>query len=447
MPLVPAHSETLPHLPPQTEDLLRQIGEAGESLSLPTYIVGGFVRDWLHTTLSGELGGDIPEGRSLDFDIVVEGDAHQLAQHIHPLLGGRLTLHRSFGTASLRLKTTRIDFTSARGETYPHPAALPRVFFSTLKDDLFRRDFTINAMAVRINPTFFGSLIDFFDGKPDLEHGLIRILHENSFIDDPTRVFRAIRFEQRLGFRLEPQTERLLKQAVGERLILRLSPARIREQLRLLFSEADPVSPALRANELGIFTCLHHQLNLTEEGKAVLRRTPSVLSMPKVTLSLQHLSLRWLLFFLPFALAMAPEQAQEPADLLRLRRAEAELLLEVVQKAKPTLDTLAALTDPTPSQVWEIVSPLHPLTLIHLLARCQPGRPEHALLSAYLTIYRYVPLEIDGNDLQEAGFAPGPALGETLRQTLKAKLDGLVSGKSQELSFAKRYLHSLNDSS
>lgn len=441
MPTAAAPAIALPSLPAQLENLLRQIGQAGEAHSLPTFVVGGFVRDWLlctsgHWPLTTCGERSRTTDHSPDLDIVVEGDAHQLALHLHPVLGGRLTLHRSFGTASLKLEQGRIDFTSARGETYPHPAALPNVFFSSLEDDLFRRDFTINALAVQLNPSSFGQLVDFFGGKADLDRRLIRILHDKSFLDDPTRIFRAIRFEQRLGFHLEANTERLLKEAVRSGLISRLSPARIREQLRLLFSEPDPIPPALRAHQFGVFSSLHPRLALSPQAEAILRRTPSALNFPDSRLKTQDSRLSWLLFLLPFTLEMSPKEAQEFANSLRFRRSEAEVLLEVAEKAQPTLASL------TPSQIWEILHPLNYITLVHLLARYVPDDSQHSLLLAYLTQYRHTRLQINGNDLQKAGFPPGPALGQALNQTLKAKLDGKVSGKNDELSFALRLLRS-----
>jgi tRNA nucleotidyltransferase (CCA-adding enzyme) len=385
------------------------------------------------------------ETAARDLDIVVEGDAHELAIHLHRLLGGRLTLHSSFGTASVRLKSGRLDFTSARGETYPQPAALPRVFFSTLKDDLFRRDFTINAMAVQLNPSRFGRLVDFFGGKEDLDSGRVRVLHEASFLDDPTRIYRAVRFEQRLGFRLDEETERLLRGAVAGGLISRLSPARARDQLRLLFSEEDPVAPALRADELGLFASLNPRLGLAPQAEAVLRATSSAISVAAQAQATVPSSLRWLLFLLPLTLEMRLEEAEELAAGLRLSRAESEALVETIVAAKPTLDVLSALRNPSASEVWALLQPLHEIILVHLLARCHQRSAVRSLLLAHLTQYRHIALEINGDDLQKAGFPAGPALGKALRQTLKSKVDGHVSTKSEELSFAISRLESSAD--
>jgi len=441
VPVVADAPPVLPPLPTRLEGLLRGIGEAGGGLSLPTFAVGGFVRDWLLSPQAMERVAFEPYGA--DLDIVVEGDAQQFARRVHRLLRGRLVLHGEFGTATVTLKKMRIDFASARGETYARPAALPKVFLSSLRDDLFRRDFTINALAVRLNPDSFGALMDFFGGLADLRKRLIRILREGSFIDDPTRIFRAVRFEQRLHFHLEPETERLLRQAVSEGLISCLSPARITEQLRLLFSEADPVSAALRAQKLGVFTALHRKLSLSDYAEGVLQRTPSALLRPRLAHRVLHPTLRWLLFFLPFTIEMSPAQVRKLTQSLTMRREEAEALQEVAKEAGPALDALAALSSPLPSRVWKILHPLSETTVRHLLARCRPEDPQRRLLLDYLTRYRRVALEINGEDLKGAGFAPGPAFGKALERTLKAKLDGLVSGKAEELAFAVRHLRTL----
>ena len=201
-------------LPPRLLDWLRQAGVSAEELGYRLYAVGGFVRDLL-------LG--VP---NFDIDLVVEGDAIQLAQRLAERLGGRVRSHRRFGTAKwivpddLRahrdgngLLPASLDFVSARTEFYEHPTALPTVERSTIKQDLHRRDFTINTLAVRLDSERWGELLDFYGGKKDLDEGIIRVLHSLSFVEDPTRILRAARFEQRFGFTIEPRTERLIADA------------------------------------------------------------------------------------------------------------------------------------------------------------------------------------------------------------------------------------------
>lgn len=189
------------------------------------YLVGGYVRD---STLGRE---------SIDIDVVVEGDGIGAARSLNTKLKGKLTTHVEFGTASISINGYRVDLASARTEKYPSPAHLPHVFPSTIVEDLNRRDFTINAIAMSISKENFGEIFDPFEGLSDIKRKLIRILHRNSFIDDPTRIFRALRYKNRFGFKLEEDTERLLRDAVKEGMVKRLSGQRILNELNLVFAE------------------------------------------------------------------------------------------------------------------------------------------------------------------------------------------------------------------
>ena len=234
------------------------------ALSFPLYAVGGFVRDLL-------LGQP-----NFDVDLVVEGDAIRLAQALAQRFGGRVRSHRRFGTAkwilpeSLTLTnddgTTyagselpeSLDFVTARTEFYEHPTALPTVERSSIKQDLHRRDFTINTLAVRLTPDHWGELLDFYGGRKDLADGMIRVLHSLSFVEDPTRILRAARFEQRFAFRIEPRTEELIAGALD--LLDRVSAERVRHELELILAEAEPERALCRLGELNVLARLHPQL-------------------------------------------------------------------------------------------------------------------------------------------------------------------------------------------
>ena len=202
---------------------MRKIGGISNEMGYGAFIVGGVVRDLI-------LGV-----RNLDLDIVIEGDAIRLAGALSRSLNGTLVVHKKFGTATLVTKDAlKIDLATARKETYKDPAAFPTVEFSSLEDDLSRRDFTINAMAVSINKKDFGRLVDLFGGVDDLKRGLIRVMHDASFIDDPTRILRAVRFGYRLGFAIEKHTEKLIEKAMDENIFAKLSPRRIRKEMTLI---------------------------------------------------------------------------------------------------------------------------------------------------------------------------------------------------------------------
>ena len=220
--------------------------------NLPLYLVGGIVRD----LLLGQIN-DI-----CDLDLVVEGDAVRLAGEFAEKVGGRLMAHLIFNTAKIELGKWTIDIAMARTETYAKPGALPVVTAGTLKTDLFRRDFTINAMAISLNPDNYGELVDLYGGLKDLNNKSIRILHDKSFTDDATRIWRAIRYEQRLGFEIEPETLSLLKKNVP--LMKTVGGYRLRHELELVLKEKEPEKALRRAAELGVLTVLHPSLKVDD---------------------------------------------------------------------------------------------------------------------------------------------------------------------------------------
>ena len=209
-------------------DIVKIVGKIADKLKLPAYIVGGPVRDKL-------LGI-----ANHDMDFVVEGDGIKFAEALNKTLKGKLTVYKAFGTATIALKEKKIDIVTARKETYKHSAAYPTVKPGAIKDDLFRRDFTINAMAISVNKKNFGELVDFYGGQKDLKKGVIRILHDKSFMDDPTRVFRAVRFSVRFGFKIEPHTKKLIKEAVSDGLLGEVNVGRIRKEIELFLKEKNP---------------------------------------------------------------------------------------------------------------------------------------------------------------------------------------------------------------
>jgi tRNA nucleotidyltransferase (CCA-adding enzyme) len=209
-------------------NIIEIVGKIADELKVPAYIVGGPVRDNL-------LGI-----KNLDMDFVVEGDGIKFAEALNRKLKGKLTTYKAFGTATIKLKGKRIDVVTSRKETYARPAAYPTVKPGAIKDDLFRRDFTINAMAMIVNKKNFGRLVDFYDGQKDLKNGIIRVMHDKSFMDDPTRVFRAIRFSVRFGFKIEPHTKKLIKEAVSDGFLGEVNAGRIRKEIELFLKEKDP---------------------------------------------------------------------------------------------------------------------------------------------------------------------------------------------------------------
>jgi len=229
-------------IPPQIRDLLQEIGK---EVHQPIYVVGGFVRDLL---LRRE---------NLDLDIVIEGDAIAFAQYLTDKWDGRLQSHRKFGTATVtRPDGFKIDFVSARSETYEHPAALPLVRWGTIEDDLHRRDFSMNALAMDLNPDSFGALVDCTDGLKDLRAGNIRVLHNQSFIHDPTRIFRAIRYEQRYGFQIVENDQTLIREAIRQGVLEFVSGQRIRNEIDCILAEETVPRTVQRLREFDLFRAI-----------------------------------------------------------------------------------------------------------------------------------------------------------------------------------------------
>jgi tRNA nucleotidyltransferase (CCA-adding enzyme) len=228
-------------LPRPFQKILQQVRRAADRAQVPVYLVGGPVRDLLMQRACADL------------DVAVEGDALALAKNLAQETSAKVVFHPRFGTANLTWDNgARLDLAMTRTETYAQPAALPEVTSAGIEDDLRRRDFSINALAMRLNIRKRGEILDFFNGRADLKQKRIRILHAQSFIDDPTRILRAVRFEQRLGFKLETQTQRRLAQAVAQGLLAKLSPARIKHEWRLVLQESDPQAVIRRLEKLRV---------------------------------------------------------------------------------------------------------------------------------------------------------------------------------------------------
>jgi tRNA nucleotidyltransferase (CCA-adding enzyme) len=240
------------NLPAHAVALIKQAVTLAGSKNLPLYLAGGIVRDLL-------LG---QANSTNDLDLVVEGDAVGLAVEFVKKTGGKLSVHLMFNTAKIVLDKWTIDTAMARTEKYAQPGALPVVTPGTLKTDLFRRDFTVNAMAICLTPDNYGELIDLYGGMQDLNRRLIRVLHENSFVDDATRIWRAIRYAQRLGFQIEPATLKLLKRDVPQ--LKTVGGYRIRRELELVLKEKEPEKTLLRADKLAVLKELHPSLKADE---------------------------------------------------------------------------------------------------------------------------------------------------------------------------------------
>ncbi len=281
-------------LPAAEWELLRQVARAADKLNLPLYVVGGLPRDIL-------LGR-----ASKDFDLVVEGRAEQLARSLAAEHGGRVLVHRTFSTAKWEVPAPKagrgaspgavdaLDFITARSETYKHPGALPTVTPGTIADDLRRRDFTINAIAIRLDGPHSGEVRDDLSGRSDLERGIVRVLHPASFVDDPTRMYRAVRYEQRYGFRIAEDTLALIPEARAG--IGALTAQRIRHELDLVLDEERVDAMLARLAELDLLRPIHPALSY--DDAAAQRLSAAEQAPPLAVPAVPRRGLRWLLWLL-----------------------------------------------------------------------------------------------------------------------------------------------------
>jgi tRNA nucleotidyltransferase (CCA-adding enzyme) len=390
----------LPSAPP----LLAAVGHEPD-----VYLVGGAVRDLLLSA-----GEGAPKAR--DLDLVAEGDVAALAAR----LGGRYLAHERFGTAAVSLDGHSYDFATARRETYPAPGALPIVAPADLREDLLRRDFTVNAIAITLGGPRAGELVAAPGALEDLAAGRLRVLHGRSFIDDPTRLLRLARYASRLGFEIEPDTLALARAAVTGGALATVSGARIGSELRLLASEEDPVAAFLALEELGIDRAVDPRFGIGSERVALARRALALLP-PDGRRDV-----------LVLALAGLDVPAAELSALLDRLAFEADARDGIVVAASGAAGTAAALAAATrPSEIAAAAGRARP----ELVALAGALGPEDQARE-WLERLRHVRLEIGGDDLIAAGLPAGPAVGRALAAALAAKLDGRAGSRDEELSTA-----------
>jgi tRNA nucleotidyltransferase (CCA-adding enzyme) len=405
-------------------DHLEQIFEAVQAVSERydgVYLVGGAVRDVLM---------DEP---NFDVDIAVEGDGIAFGRELAQALGGRIVSHEKFGTAVVVYDGRRhVDVATARTEFYEYPAALPRVEQATLRQDLFRRDFTVNAMAVSLKGEDFGRLIDYFGGLRDLEGEVVRVLHNLSFIDDPTRIFRAIRYESRYGFRMEAHTLGLARACVEMNLVGELSSSRLRDELQALLAEGRIDDAIARLDEIGLDREIHPHLAADRETIGLVREVDAVRARyaPEVP--------AWRLRLAVLARRLPPDELFDWFARLKLRRRDAELVADAVTVA-PLLQSRLEGAD-EPAEIRRLVEPHDPDGALFALAIAPPAARER--LVRYFEDLRDVRLEISGGDLAGLGVTESPRVGEILSELLRRKLNGEVYGRCAELEAARALVRS-----
>jgi tRNA nucleotidyltransferase (CCA-adding enzyme) len=402
------------------------------------YLVGGFVRDLLL------------EQANTDVDIAVEGDGIEFAVRLAAQLGGRARTHRKFKTAVVLLpqkvlgeaprwlrdigEDFHVDVATTRTEFYDYPAALPRVEHASIRQDLFRRDFTINAMAISLRGRDFGTVIDFFGGYRDLRDGFIRVLHNLSFIEDPTRIFRAVRYENRYGFRMDDHTRGLAKACVDMHLVGDLSSVRLRDELIALLSEDDVEWTLGRLSELGVAHEVHPRLSTGPSTATLVKRLDALVA----ELGLEDEIVRWRLRLAAMTRKMSHDELYLWLEQLKLRRSDSAVVRAGVVVG-PLLAGSLAREDMSDWQIFRTLRTTPEEALVFALA-CTESELAGQRLRLYLTDLRSRTLSVGGDDIMALGVKKGPAVGRILERLRELRVEQTIHGREPELEAARRLL-------
>ena len=412
-------------LPHHLVTLLEEAGQLADRSGVSLFVVGGCVRDLL-------LGIN-----NLDLDLVVEGDGIAFARKLGEMLRARVKTHERFGTAIVLLPDGfKLDVATARTEYYEYPTALPTVEQGSIKKDLYRRDFTINALAVRLNGKGFGDVLDFYGGQRDLNDKVVRVLHGLSFVEDPTRVFRAIRFETRFGFHLGKDTAALIAGAVKMNLFQRLSGHRLLEELKLLLSEREPKQAVKRLADLDLLQFIHPKLKWSDRLQVLLDAIEQAVDWYRL-LYLDRTIDVWLVYMMGFLEVLPGRAVTDVLKRFPFSEAEARTLMSARSGSQGIIRRLTGKSTLKPSETYRLLSGLSDETLLGLMAKSK-GDSMKRQVSAFLTHYQHVRPILTGADLKAMGLKPGPKFKQILDRLLDARLNSEVKTEAEERTIVHR---------
>jgi tRNA nucleotidyltransferase (CCA-adding enzyme) len=403
---------------PAIRGLFRGVADLSARRGEAVYVVGGFVRDQLLHV------------ESYDVDFAVEGDGPAFAEALAKTVGGRCEAFTKFGTALVTVPGFgKVDVASTRAESYSNPGALPDVVPDSLASDLVRRDFTLNSIAVHLGPRGKTEWIDPAHGQEDLRKGILRAHHAKTFEDDPTRIFRAVRFEQRFGFKIEKRTLLWLKEAVKGGFLIRVTGERIRNELRLIFAEPDPLRAVKRLRDLGVWTRLHF----------ALKPTRSLAELPVAMASYKRLGIildePWMSWLALLADAADENQRRNLADRLMLSGVERKILFQCGHHLKAAAKVLRK-KDVGLGDAHSVLSTLRFETRVVLWAKSSPK--ERRLLEKYEKAVRACSPFLSGKDLIDIGLHPGPDFAEFLEESYRCQLDKKLKTRRQALKWLEK---------
>ena len=406
-------------------DLLDSIAETATHDQVSVYVVGGFVRDLLCNI------------KNLDIDLVVEGDGIRFAKKLADKHNGQTKNHEKFGTSTLTVEgLSTIDVATARTEYYSHPAALPEVKPSSIKLDLARRDFTINSMAIQLNGQRVFSLIDLFGGEADLKDGLIRVLHDKSFVDDPSRIFRAIRFEQRFDFCIESQTKNLIESAIEKKFINRLSGGRLINEIKILLNESDQIKCVERMRELLLLQAIVPEVFDDKLRWVTLKEIDRALTWANMIPMLKKPEVWFVYFYVLFmiddseAFEMMMRRLNFPNNIYDRMCLDRESFAE-------SMRCLNNEKDLKPSDIYDVFLKQSSEVVILLLVVCPSERIKKYAKLYFNNYYKSADIALNGNDLIEMGIKPGPIIKDVLKVLRDARLNRQVTSIDEEITLVE----------
>ena len=411
-------------LPRRIISLIKDFGTTADSLGYNAYLVGGLVRDMF---LKRE---------NLDVDIVIEGDGIRFAQEFAENHEARVRSHKKFGTAVLIFPDGfKVDLATARIEYYETPAAPPMVETSSLKMDLLRRDFTVNTLAIKLNKRDYGTLIDYFGGQKDLRERLIRVLHNLSFVEDPTRVFRAVRFEQRFGFTIGKLTLSLIKNAIDINCFKDLSGRRLFTELKLILMENKPDQAIERMHELDLLQFISPDIEYTEGLKKILEDIKAVISWFDL-LYLEEPYEAWKTFWYGLTSSLDPKAIQDLAARMQMNDMESRGMIAQRLNLDHIVDSLIRIKGDDNFGIYTLLSQYDTEILLFMMAKANNEKIKK-IISNYFTRLKGKKLHLKGRDLKDMGFQPGPLYKEIFTRLLEASLNSKVGTREEEIEFVK----------
>ncbi len=415
----------LDKLPKDIRELIYLARDVAVAKKVRAFLVGGFVRDFIL---------NVP---NYDLDIVIQGNGLKFASALSRRLNAKLVTHPRFGTATLITpEKLKLDIATARSEVYPEPAALPVVSPGGIRQDLARRDFTINVLAVDLLAEKFGSLVDFYQGRQDLESGIIRILHNLSFIDDPTRIIRAVRFEQRLKFRIEPHSLKLLKEAVRSRMLKRVSPHRLRDELILILKEPVAIKCIRRLEKLAGLDFIHPRLKLNKTAFKLLTVIRQQINWFNSNFPEYRIADAWLVYFAGLINSLDKQQINQICGRFGLSREQIRSVISCKTFSPQKLLRLSK-KDILPSRAYRDLKPLSPEAILFIKAG-YGNRFLNLNIERFFKHYNRMRPYVRGDDLASLGLKPGPDYKNILEKLFYLQIDGMINSKQEALEWVKK---------